>query len=782
MCLSNFIREHKHEILKKWEDDLRVLDSPVLKRHSDFTRPYAAQLVDTVITDLQMPHTPCSLAENFVFRIRSQDETTSSPHVPVERRRSGYSINHLMSEYRALRTSVLKVWAASSNSSLSPASRSDMLRFNQLVDQALSESVLRFTQLTASVVENERLRLNAVLEAAPVGIGMADPQGRVLLTNSENRRIWGNHAPAHRVEDYGEWKGWWADGSERHGQPLQAHEWGLARALAGEEQVRDVVEIEPFGEGGNRRTVLLNAEPIRDRAGAIIGSVVAQVDITSQIKAEAALRESEAKFRTITNAMPQMVWSTLPDGYHDYYNRQWYEFTGVPEGSTDGEGWNGMFHPDDQAHAWEVWQNSLVTGEPYEILYRLRHHSGEYRWVLGRALPVRDEQGRILRWMGTCTDIHHQKTTEEELKLVNRRKDEFLAMLAHELRNPLAPISTAAQLLKGAARDETRVQQASEIIARQTRHLTRLVDDLLDVSRVTRGLVKLQLEVIDFKRCVRSAIEQIRPLIDVRQQQLQVDLGNDDARVRGDFMRLVQVIANVLNNASKFTPLRGSINVQLSLRGDMVQLTIRDNGIGIPASLLPDVFELFTQGERASDRSQGGLGLGLTLVKSITQLHGGRIEAASDGAGCGSSFTFILPRTQLAPAAEQTAPEVQAHTVGKTLSIMIVDDNPDAAQSLSTLLSLDGHQVTVKADGNSALNASAGAAVYILDIGLPDINGYEVARRLRHQPKTAGATLIALTGYGQPHDRVQSKAAGFDHHLVKPVDWEQLSAILARIE
>lgn len=782
MCLSNFIREHKHEILKEWEDDLRVLDSPVLKRHSDFTRPYAAQLVDTVITDLQMPHTPCSLTENFVFRIRSQDETTSSPHVPVERRRSDYSINHLMSEYRALRTSVLKVWAASSNSSVSPASRSDMLRFNQLVDQALSESVLRFTQLTASVVENERLRLNAVLEAAPVGIGMADPQGRVLLTNSENRRIWGNHAPAHRVEDYGEWKGWWADGSERHGQPLQAHEWGLARALAGEEQVRDVVEIEPFGEGGNRRTVLLNAEPIRDRAGAIIGSVVAQVDITSQIKAEAALRESEAKFRTITNAMPQMVWSTLPDGYHDYYNRQWYEFTGVPEGSTDGEGWNGMFHPDDQAHAWEVWQNSLVTGEPYEILYRLRHHSGEYRWVLGRALPVRDEQGRILRWMGTCTDIHHQKTTEEELKLVNRRKDEFLAMLAHELRNPLAPISTAAQLLKGAARDETRVQQASEIIARQTRHLTRLVDDLLDVSRVTRGLVKLQLEVVDFKRCVRSAIEQIRPLIDVRQQQLQVDLGNDDARVRGDFMRLVQVIANVLNNASKFTPLRGSINVQLSLRGDMVQLTIRDNGIGIPASLLPDVFELFTQGERASDRSQGGLGLGLTLVKSITQLHGGRIEAASDGAGCGSSFTFILPRTQLAPAAEQTAPEVQAHTVGKTLSIMIVDDNPDAAQSLSTLLSLDGHQVTVKADGNSALNASAGAAVYILDIGLPDINGYEVARRLRHQPKTAGATLIALTGYGQPHDRVQSKAAGFDHHLVKPVDWEQLSAILARIE
>jgi PAS domain S-box-containing protein len=236
------------------------------------------------------------------------------------------------------------------------------------------------------------------------------------------------------------------------------------------------------------------------------------MDVSHQVKAEEALRESEAKFRIIANAMPQMVWSTRPDGYHDYYNQQWYDFTGAAEGSTDGKLWNGMFHPDDQDRAWERWHHSLATGETYEIQYRLRHRSGEYRWTLGRALPVRDASGRITRWMGTCTDIHSQKLSEVKLKGVDARKDEFLAMLAHELRNPLAPISSATGILMLANADEPRIKQTSQIISRQVKHMTNLVDDLLDVSRVTRGLIELEKTPLDFRRIVADACRNQRAL------------------------------------------------------------------------------------------------------------------------------------------------------------------------------------------------------------------------------------------------------------------------------
>ena len=320
----------------------------------------------------------------------------------------------------------------------------------------------------------------------------------------------------------------------------------------------------PIMELGRLVAVLFinNAEPVAWAAQdlALIKAVGERTRTASErLRSVLALRDSEAKFRTIADAMPQMVWSTLPDGYHDYYNQQWYEFTGMPEGSTDGEEWNGMFHPDDQPRAWEAWQQSLDSGKTYEIQYRLRHRSGGYRWVLGRALPVRDDEGRIIRWMGTCTDIDDQKMAEDELRLASSRKDEFLAMLAHELRNPLAPISSAAQLLKLQKGDDKRVQQASDIIVRQVRHLTDLVDDLLDVSRVTRGLVALEKVTLDLKSVVHSAVEQARPLIEARHHDLVLRIASARACVSGDKTRLVQVIANLLNNAAKYTPQGGEI-------------------------------------------------------------------------------------------------------------------------------------------------------------------------------------------------------------------------------
>jgi len=382
---------------------------------------------------------------------------------------------------------------------------------------------------------------------------------------------------------------------------------------------------------------------LRDAQGAVHSILAHGVDQTERKQAEATLRESEAKFRTIANAMPQVVWSARPDGAHDYFNQQWYDFTGLPEGSTDGDGWSEVFHPDDRPLAWALWRHSLATGELYENQSRLRHHSGQYRWALARALPVRDDKGCITRWMGTCTDIHDQKLAEDELRQANRHKDEFLAMLAHELRNPLAPISTAAHLLALSAGNETVVREVSAIISRQVAHMTELVDDLLDISRVTRGLVDLHIETIDLKAVVANALEQARPLIDSRGHALVLRLQQAPAFVAGDKTRLVQALANLLNNAAKYTPKGGQIVLELEVHQGQVRLSVSDNGSGIASELLPHIFELFTQAERTPDRSQGGLGMGLALVKHIVALHGGTVEARSEGLGQGSVFMVTLP-------------------------------------------------------------------------------------------------------------------------------------------
>ena len=376
----------------------------------------------------------------------------------------------------------------------------------------------------------------------------------------------------------------------------------------------------------------------------LIREVAARVRTAGErLRGVAALRQSEAKFRTIADAMPQMVWSTLPDGYHDYYNQQWYHYTGVPEGSTDGDGWNDIFHPDDSARAWTAWRASLATGKVYEIQYRLRHHSGVYRWVLGRALPIRDDAGAITRWMGTCTDIDDQKRAEDELRQAALRKDEFLAMLAHELRNPLAPISSAAQLLKLPSLDPQRVNKAGDIILRQVRHMTDLVDDLLDVSRVTRGLVQIARQPLALADVLHSAVEQARPLMEARGHEFTVDDTSAATRVLGDYTRLVQVVVNLLNNAAKYTAPGGRIALSLTTDAGEACIMVTDNGSGIDAALLPYVFDLFIQAERTPDRAQGGLGLGLALVKRITALHDGSVHALSDGLGQGSSFMILLP-------------------------------------------------------------------------------------------------------------------------------------------
>ena len=368
------------------------------------------------------------------------------------------------------------------------------------------------------------------------------------------------------------------------------------------------------------------------------------------------------------------------------------------------------------------------------------------------------------------------------LRDADRRKDEFLAMLAHELRNPLAPIGAAVQLLQFVRLDENRLRQTSEIIGRQVRHMTGLIDDLLDVSRVTSGLISLESRRLDMHDVIADAIEQVAPLVSARRQTLVLRPAPQPLWVEGDYKRLVQVLGNILNNAVKYTQEGGHIAVAEDVGGEHVTITVTDDGIGMTAELVMRVFDLFAQAERTSDRSSGGLGLGLALVKNLVELHKGTVSCASPGLGMGSTFRVCLPCAPVVAALQADPPaEHAAREGGQALRVLVVDDNVDAANMLSTLLEVMGHDVMVEYSARQGLARARASApdVCLLDIGLPDMDGNALARQLHTLPETKNAMLVAVTGYGQQHDREGTSAAGFDHHLVKPIDMAQLTAILA---
>ncbi|MBC7454664.1 MAG: response regulator [Massilia sp.] len=379
-------------------------------------------------------------------------------------------------------------------------------------------------------------------------------------------------------------------------------------------------------------------------------------------------------------------------------------------------------------------------------------------------------------------ELESRRAAEDKLRDADRRKDEFLAMLAHELRNPLAPISMAAQILKIGPANPARLQQTCAIIERQVLHMTRLLDDLLDVSRVTRGTVVLAQDLHDMRAVVDQALEQARPLINAREQRLMLTLPGDSAMVHGDGTRLVQIVTNLLNNAAKYTAPGGDIGITLDARGDTVVLAVRDNGIGIDAALLPHVFDLFIQGERSSDRAQGGLGLGLALVRSLAERHGGAVQARSGGRGQGSEFEVTLPLAEPQARAPEASAQ-QRDDDAAAMNILIVDDNEDAAQTLAMFLEAHGHRVRVAYRGASALAMASSDApnMLLLDIGLPDMDGYELARRMQTETDTRQSTFIALTGYGRGEDRALSRQAGFAHHLTKPVNPVELQKLIASI-
>jgi len=625
----------------------------------------------------------------------------------------------------------------------------------------------------ASVSE---LQLHQFLEMVPAGAYTCDREGLITYCNQRAVELLGRSPALNDPVDRfcGACKLLDASGAPiAHDQSWMA----LALKSGPVHNGREIIIERP---DGSRVTVMAHAGPLRDASSNVIGAVNLLVETANHNQAAKALRESEQRFHELADNIAQLAWIADGQGSIVWYNNRWFDYTGTTLEEMRSLGWESVLEEECADRVLEKIRRWFAIGEAWEETFTLRSKDGKYRWFLARAVPIRDQFGRVIRWFGTHTDVTVERETAEALRQADRRKDEFLAMLAHELRNPLAPISNSLHILRLAEDVAPSVEKVREIIERQTNLLIRLVDDLLEVSRFTQGKLDLRREPIDLAAVIRSAVETSRPQLEARRHQLAITVAPGPIAVDADPVRLAQVFGNLLNNAAKFTPEGGQIWLSARLEDGQAVISVRDNGVGIAAEQLPRVFDLFTQVTAPQARPLGGLGIGLSLAKNLVQMHGGTIEAHSPGPGKGSEFTVRLPL--VADTAFQTARLVAPHSVASSAvprRVLVVDDSRDCGLVLGKLLETLGHQVMVAGNATSALDLARSHRpdVVISDIAMVGMDGYELARRLRGAPETQGIVLIALTGYGQENDRLCTQEAGFDHHLVKPVSMDMLERL-----
>ncbi|TBR08707.1 MAG: PAS domain S-box protein [Lysobacter sp.] len=493
----------------------------------------------------------------------------------------------------------------------------------------------------------------------------------------------------------------------------------------------------------------------------------------------AALRESEARFRQMADTAPVMIWVTESDSSCSYVSRRWIEFTGRPPECELGFGWLDVIHADDRPEAFTVFERAAALQEPFSSEYRALRRDGHFRWLHATARPRFGAGSEFLGYIGAVMDVTERREAEEALRDADRRKDEFLATLAHELRNPLAPLRTGLHVLN-LATDAEVTRRTRQMMDRQLGHMVRLIDDLLDVSRITSGKVVLQRERISVQDAARAAIESARPQLEAARHRLSVDLPAAPLWIDADATRIAQVLGNLLANAAKYTPDGGDIRLRAWEGEGIACIEVSDSGLGIPAEALDEVFGMFAQINRTLHRSQGGLGIGLSLSKRLVEMHGGTITAESAGLGLGSVFRVSLPLTFRAPV-ERIEHAVSPAT--PACQVLVVDDNVDAAESLAMMLRLDGHDVRVAFGAREALAVITDftAQIAFLDIGMPGMNGYELARELRSRAAQAPAFLVAVSGWGGETDKRHAFEAGFDLHLTKPVGAMTVQKVMTEV-
>jgi PAS domain S-box-containing protein len=546
------------------------------------------------------------------------------------------------------------------------------------------------------------------------------------------------------------------------------------------------VEVRIVRPDGEERWIRDRGAGIRDGDGKLRYVTGAAADITERRRAEEALRDRERRYELVLAGAEAAIWDWDVPAKRVVYSPRWKQLRGLSddEVTDQEEEWSSRIHPEDRERVMAAVREHFERRTAvFAEEYRIWHKDRGWIWILDRGRAMTDASGRVIRMAGSETDITERKAAEEALREANRRKDKFLATLSHELRNPLAPLRTGLELMRMVNDDPAKVQECRAIMERQVEHLIRLVDDLLDVSRITRGRLELKRGRIELAAVVQSALQDTERMVQSAGHTLNVNIRQDPIVLFADPVRLAQILTNLLSNAAKYTPNGGRIVLTAERQAGGVALTVRDNGCGIPADKLQSVFETFGQIDRSLETGYRGLGVGLGLVKSLVEMHGGMIEARSDGVDQGSEFRVWLPTTTEADIERSATHGDAAPAPAPALirqRVLLVDDNRDAAHSLATLVELLGHEVRVAYDGAEALEVAAEfrPQVVLLDIGLPKMNGYDVARRIREQAWGEGVVLAAVTGWGQDHDREQAREAGFDRHLTKPVQLETVRGLL----
>ena len=527
-----------------------------------------------------------------------------------------------------------------------------------------------------------------------------------------------------------------------------------------------------------------------DAEGRAVRSFGISMDVTERRLAEQSLRSSESRLRALADNMPQMAWMADAAGRIEWVNQRWVDYTGLPLAALRDGGWKALHHPDHRAATVARFERQVELGADWEDTFPLRGKDGTYRWFLSRMKVIDDPAGGPLRFFGTNTDVTEARESAEQLRALSerlsdadRRKDEFLATLAHELRNPLAPVRNSLELMKRAGSDMQAMQPLRVTIERQIGQMVRLIDDLLDVGRITSNKLELQREPVELGAILRQAIETASPVVSAAGHVLAFEPAAVPLALHADPVRLNQVFTNLIVNAAKFSPDPGTLQIRAEHGDGQAIVSVVDTGIGIPPGMLERVFEPFVQVDTSVERARGGLGLGLSLVKRLVEMHGGSARAHSDGAGRGSRFEVRLPCNSAVAPAPEAARSADPATLLAPSVILIADDNQDGAESLGLLLGLEGHETHLAHDGLQAVALAERLQpdVVLLDIGMPKMNGHDACAAMRRQGWGQRALILATTGWGQADDVRRSEAAGFDAHLVKPLDLAELLQTLTRL-
>jgi PAS domain S-box-containing protein len=625
---------------------------------------------------------------------------------------------------------------------------------------------------TENALLESEARLHYLANAAPAILWSADAHGNIRYVSER----W--HEFSGHPRDAG-----------LHGTAQYLHPDDRARTLAKWRQAVATAspyeaEVRLHRQDGEWRWFLVRARPLQNAAGQVVAWYGSSTDIHDHKRIEEALRLSEQRMALALEIAGIGTWSWVPDTGEVLADARSREIIGLPTGlPLQLDEVTARIHRDDWPHVRRAMAAALDPRGPGRFAEEIRwiDAQGSIRWTISRGSAVFGEVGgerRALRMIGSTLDVTARHAIEEALRDANQRKDEFLATLAHELRNPLAPLRNSLHLLRMGVDDGQR-DRLQAVMERQVAQLGRLVDDLLEVSRITRGKITLHVEPVTVDEVVQRAVETSQPLIDAAHHTLSVTLPEPPLTLHADPLRLAQVLANLLNNAAKYTEPGGRIELVAARELDTAVVRVRDNGLGIAPEHLPHVFDLFAQADRSLTRAQGGLGIGLTLVRSLVELHGGSVSARSAGIGEGSEFELRLPLHPL-PGSLRGDQPVSFLDAGESHRLLVVDDNREHADTLALYLSTAGHQVRVAYDGLDAVAVATDfdPDAVLMDVGMPGLDGYGAARRMRAQPGGRRRVLVALTGWGQSEDRRRSRAAGFDAHLVKPADPPALLALV----